>query len=112
MPNTLIHIASNIILSGILYLFFPLQIITILTQQILSNLIDLDHLFKRPIYDKNRCSINFHYLHKTWLIPIYCIGLFTNLKWFFLGILLHLLLDYIECLTMNQQSSNSQQDLS
>lgn len=104
MPNTLIHITSNIILSAILYLFFPLQIVNILMQQILSNLIDLDHLFKKPIYDKKRCSINFHYLHKKWLIPFYVIGLFTPLIWFFIGVLLHLFLDYLECKKISQQS--------
>ncbi len=111
MPSTLIHIISNILLIGAIYLFdkeikdwfkkdkksFFYLCLTIIG----SNIIDIDHLLANPIYDPNRCSINFHPLHSWYTIPIWIIGLlFKNkyIRYFCLGVLLHLCLDWIQCL--------------
>lgn len=105
MSNTLIHILSNIILIGIVCLFskyiikkdFDWKNASILI--ISSNLIDIDHLFVTPIYEANRCSINFHPLHSWYIFPIYFIGLLIKkYSFFFIGIILHLTLDYFDCL--------------
>jgi hypothetical protein len=34
-------------------------------------LIDLDHVLANPVFDSNRCSINFHPLHSYYAIAIY-----------------------------------------
>ncbi len=62
-------------------------------------LIDLDHLFANPIFDINRCSINFHFLHSYYAIGIYVIGLFfKKTKILAIGLLLHIFADFIDCL--------------
>mgnify|MGYP000277115579 CR=1 FL=1 len=63
-----------------------------------SMLIDLDHLLANPIFDKNRCSVNFHPLHSYIAIAIYFIGLFfkkTRILAF--ALLFHILTDLIDC---------------
>lgn len=105
MPNTLIHIASNFILIGIIYLFSKyvvkkdvnLKYAAIL--MISSNLIDIDHLLATPIFDASRCSINFHLLHSWYMFPIYFVGLyFKKFTFLFIGIFMHLILDFVDCL--------------
>jgi len=63
-----------------------------------SNLIDLDHLFSRPIYNAKRNSFGAHFLHKHWrMVSLLSLGmLFVRPVAFLgLGILLHFLLDYL-----------------
>ncbi|MDP4600969.1 MAG: DUF6122 family protein [Polaribacter sp.] len=63
-----------------------------------SMLIDLDHLLANPIFDSNRCSINFHPLHTYYAAGMYVIGLFyrrTHILAF--ALLFHLLTDFIDC---------------
>ena len=40
---------------------------------LLGLLIDLDHLLATPIFDPNRCSINFHPLHTYYAIVVYIV---------------------------------------
>jgi len=81
--------------------------------------VDLDHLFAVPIYDPQRCSINFHPLHSTQAILIYALAfaIATPLlirktegergvrrsAWMVhvaaLGLLIHMALDWSECLS-------------
>ncbi len=62
-------------------------------------LIDIDHVWASPIFDPNRCSINFHPLHTYWAIGVYVI-LFTIKKTrvIGLGLLIHILADIVDCL--------------
>ena len=63
-----------------------------------SMLVDLDHLLANPIFDKNRCSINFHPLHSYWAIGGYFLGLFfRKTRILCLALLFHMLTDYIDC---------------
>jgi len=65
-------------------------------------LVDLDHLAATPIFDPNRCSIQFHFLHTYYAMLIY-VGLLFFKKPFRIigiGLLLHMLTDYIDCLFM------------
>ena len=61
-------------------------------------LIDLDHLLANPIFDANRCSINFHPLHSYYAIGVYILMLIPK-KTRILGIalLLHMFTDYLDC---------------
>ena len=66
---------------------------------IVTMIIDLDHLLAIPIFDPNRCSINFHPLHTYFALAVYAV-LFAIKKTRIigLGLLLHLLTDYLDCL--------------
>ncbi|MDP5104797.1 MAG: DUF6122 family protein [Polaribacter sp.] len=63
-----------------------------------SMLVDLDHLLANPIFEENRCSINFHPLHTYTAIAIYFLALFFQ-KTRIIGIalLFHMLTDFIDC---------------
>jgi hypothetical protein len=64
----------------------------------LGMLVDLDHLLADPIYDPNRCSIGFHPLHTDIAVIIY-VAIFTwrPSRWLGAGLLIHMLLDWIDC---------------
>ena len=61
-------------------------------------LVDVDHLLATPIYDPMRCSIGFHPLHLLPVIPIYVgMALFKPTRWIGIGLLIHMVLDSIDC---------------
>ena len=63
-----------------------------------SELIDLDHLLTKPIYEKGRNPFQTHVLHKNWkyLLAISVIVLpFKHINVIALGLISHFLLDYI-----------------
>ncbi|MEM9141662.1 MAG: DUF6122 family protein [Bacteroidota bacterium] len=84
---------------GIGLLFFKkhrLQVVAILLAGIL---IDVDHLWADPIFDPNRCSINFHFSHTYWAIAVYILLLFfTKTRLWGLAALIHILADVTDCL--------------
>jgi hypothetical protein len=64
-------------------------------------LLDLDHVLATPMFDPNRCSINFHPLHTYWAMAIYACMLFPRAtRIWAVGFLLHMALDYAECLQL------------
>ena len=67
----------------------------------LGMVVDLDHLLAVPVYDPLRCSMGFHPLH-TWpavlLYTVLACNKYTRL--FGIGLLLHMLLDTVDCLTI------------
>ncbi|MBA5628346.1 DUF6122 family protein [Moheibacter lacus] len=65
---------------------------------LLTMLVDLDHLLASPIFDPNRCSINFHPLHTYWAIGIYFLMLFfPKTRIMAIGLLMHMMTDQIDC---------------
>ena len=70
---------------------------------LLTMIVDLDHLIANPIYQANRCSINFHPLHTYYAIAAYIILIFFRkpLNIIGIGLLLHMLTDFIDCLLQN-----------
>ena len=65
---------------------------------IATMLVDLDHLLASPIFDSDRCSINFHPLHSYFAIELYFFGVFfKKTRILAIGLLLHMLADYIDC---------------
>lgn len=78
-----------------------LRVFLILTA---TMVVDLDHLLARPIFDPNRCSIGFHPLHSVAAIGGYAmIALLSPWKaarLAALGLLIHMVLDGIDCLVM------------
>ena len=66
---------------------------------VLTMLIDLDHLLASPIFDANRCSINFHPLHTYIAALVYILFLFfSNTRIIAIALLLHLFTDWMDCL--------------
>jgi|SaaInlLV_10m_DNA_2_1039722.scaffolds.fasta_scaffold40007_2 hypothetical protein len=109
MPNLLIHIFSNLVLIFLIWFFDKdfkkkkQEIFKLFLVVLSSNFIDLDHLLANPIYDPLRCSINFHPLHSWYIMPIYLVGIFFKnkyFKYFCLNVLIHLLLDFVDCLIL------------
>lgn len=59
-------------------------------------LVDADHLFANPIFDPNRGSIGFHFLHSYYAIAVYFIMLFFkgNIRIVAIGLLFHMFTDF------------------
>jgi hypothetical protein len=66
---------------------------------VLTMLVDVDHLLASPVYDPNRCSIEFHPLHTTPAVAFYAVlALPRTTRLVGLGLLLHMALDGLDCL--------------
>jgi len=60
--------------------------------------IDLDHLLANPIFDPNRCSINFHPLHTYYAAVAYILMVIPKkIRILGIALLLHLFTDYLDC---------------
>ena len=65
---------------------------------IATMLVDLDHLLANPIYDPNRCSIEFHPLHQYWFIGLYLtMSFFSQTRLIGVGLITHMVLDALDC---------------
>jgi hypothetical protein len=86
----------------IAYLFFRKDWKKVYLILIATMLVDLDHLVSNPIYQANRCSINFHPLHTYYAMIVYVILLFFRKPFNIIGIglLFHMLTDFIDCMLM------------
>jgi hypothetical protein len=65
-------------------------------------LVDIDHVLATPIFQANRCSINFHPLHTYYAMSAYVILLFFRRPYNLigLGLCMHMLTDWIDCQMM------------
>ena len=60
--------------------------------------IDIDHLLANPIFDSNRCSINFHPLHSYYAIALYIVFIFPKItRLLGLGLVIHIIADVVDC---------------
>ncbi|MGJ8731778.1 DUF6122 family protein [Cellulophaga fucicola] len=91
-----IHFIVPIIIG---YFFFKEQRIRAIIILLAAILIDIDHIIATPIFDPNRCSINYHPLHTYWAMGVY-LGLlfFRKTRIFGIALLLHMLADFVDCL--------------
>lgn len=79
-------------------LFFRKEWIKVYLIFLATMLIDLDHLLATPIFEVNRCSINFHPLHSYIAIAVYVVVLvYKKTKIIAIGLLLHIITDWIDC---------------
>ncbi|WP_298534391.1 DUF6122 family protein [uncultured Algibacter sp.] len=61
-------------------------------------LIDLDHLLANPIFDPNRCSINFHPFHTYYALIVYILLLIPKkTRLIGLGLVIHFIADIVDC---------------
>ena len=95
-----IHFGLHFLFPGLIaYIFFKKSWKTVWLILIATMLIDLDHLLANPIFDPNRCSIDFHPLHSYIAAMVYVVLLFPNkTRIIAIGLLLHLITDYLDCL--------------
>lgn len=102
--QTIVHYSLHLIIpAGFSYLFFKDFWKEGWLIMVATMLVDLDHLLTNPIFDPARCSISFHPLHSTPAIILYVIMLFIPNKYVRivgLGLLLHMLADWSDCLLM------------
>ncbi|WP_372633655.1 DUF6122 family protein [Fodinibius sp.] len=113
----IVHIVLHFVVPVIVaHLFYKEQWKQAALIMVLTMLVDLDHLLANPVFDPERCSIGFHPLHTIPAIGAYAIlfalplltGLNTKkhkthpvknkLHLIGLGLLIHMLLDWIDCL--------------
>ena len=80
-------------------IFFPSKWKITFLILIATMLVDLDHLLATPIFEENRCSINFHPFHSYYAIAVYLLFLFfKKTRIIAIGLLIHMLADGIDCL--------------
>ncbi len=103
MFQPIVHYSLHFLLPGIIaWLFFTNNWKRAWLIMIATMFIDLDHLLAIPIFDPNRCSINFHPLHSYWAFLVYIVLFFSKkTKIIAVGLILHILTDFIDCLFMN-----------
>ena len=84
------------------WLFFRKEFVKTTLFLIGTMLVDLDHLLANPIFDPNRCSINFHLFHQYWAILVYCVLLLhPKTRIIGLGLVFHMLTDTLDCWMMS-----------
>ena len=82
-------------------IFFKSNWKTAFLIMLLGMLIDVDHILANPIFEANRCSINFHPLHSYYAIAIYIIlPFFKKTRLIGLGLIIHIIADTVDCLLM------------
>lgn len=82
-------------------LFFKTYWVKAYVIMLLAFVIDLDHLLANPIFEANRCSINFHPLHSYYAIAVYILMLFFNrTRLLGLGLVAHIIADSVDCFLM------------
>jgi len=104
-----------------LHFLFPLAIAIVFFRKewkraylifLATMLVDLDHFFADPIFQPNRCSIQFHPLHTYWAMAFYFVLVFlkTPYRWIGIGLLLHMLTDTIDCVWTYSQCASCLHD--
>lgn len=84
------------------WIFFQKEWLKVYIIFMLTMLVDLDHLLANPIFDPNRCSINFHPLHTPWAVGVYILMLFfKKTRIVAIGLLMHMATDSIDCYWSN-----------
>ena len=99
MLQELIHFGFHLIVPGLIaWIFFRKNWKMAWLIMIATMVVDLDHLLADPIFLANRCSINFHPLHSYVAIGAYFImTLFKQLRIVGVGLILHMITDFIDC---------------
>ena len=104
MLQTLVHYSLHFLFPGLLaWLFFRSVWLRAWGLMLITMAVDLDHLIATPLFDPDRCSIGFHPLH-TWPAMLVYIGMLLipnrTIRILGIGLLLHMLTDFIDCLWM------------
>jgi len=100
MPTTPIHFGFNVIIYYLISVLFSIEFVLFnLIYLLLAELIDLYHLFSRPIYVKRRDPFKTHFFHKNFIFIILfaILIMFISVPFVFigLGLISHIFLDFI-----------------
>lgn len=89
----------------IAYFFFKKDWQKVYLILLATMLVDLDHLVASPVFQANRCSINFHPLHSYFAIAVYFLLLFLPKPYRIIGIglLLHMMTDLLDCICIYEK---------
>ena len=104
MTTIFIHYTLHFLLPLLIaFLFFKKNWKKVYLIMLSTMIVDLDHLLANPIYQSDRCSINFHPLHSYYAIDIYIIMAYLRKPFNIIGIglLLHMITDFCDCLIQN-----------
>lgn len=95
----LLHLGFPVVVA---LMFFRANWKTAYGLMLVTMLVDLDHLMATPVFQADRCSIGFHFLHTFYAMGVYLLLLFFSGPWriISIGLLLHMLTDFIDCLFM------------
>jgi hypothetical protein len=98
--QTIVHYSLHLVFPFVIaWLFFRENWKMAGLIMVLTIIVDADHLLANPVFDPQRCSINFHPLHSYWAIGIYFAGLFyKKTRWIATGLILHMSTDLLDCL--------------
>lgn len=99
----IVHYSLHLLVPGLIaWFFFRPQWKRTWGLFLLTMLVDLDHLFATPMFDPNRCSIGFHFLHSYYAIGAYLVLLFLvknkTFQIILIGLLFHMFIDFQDCL--------------
>jgi hypothetical protein len=99
MLQSVLHYGLHFLFPGIIALvFFKTKWKKVYLIMLATMLVYIYHILANPIFDPNRCSIGFHFLHSYYAILIYVtLLLFPKSKVVAIGLLLHMLTDYLDC---------------
>ncbi|MFC1814089.1 DUF6122 family protein [Thermodesulfobacteriota bacterium] len=102
MFRPLLHLGLHFIVPGVVSrLLFSDRWKTAWMLMMSAMIIDLDHLLANPIYDPNRCGINFHPMHSLPAIAVYALlAAVPKTRLLGFGLAIHILLDGFDCLWM------------
>lgn len=102
MIQPIVHYGIHFLVPlGIALIFFKNSWQKAFFIMIATMLIDLDHLLASPIFDANRCSINFHPLHSYYAIGVYIVlTFFKKTRVLGIGFCIHIFADWCDCLFM------------
>ena len=102
MFRPVLHLALHIIVPGTMArLLFSDRWKTAWLVMMSAMIIDLDHLLAHPIYDPNRCGINFHHLHSLPAIVVYALlAAIPKTRLVGFGLMIHIILDGLDCVWM------------
>jgi len=98
----IIHYSLHLLFPGLIaFVFFREKWKQIYLIFLATMLVDLDHLLANPVFDPNRCGINFHPLHSYYAIGVYFLLLIPKkTRIIAIGLLFHMVTDWQDCFWM------------
>jgi hypothetical protein len=109
----IIHLALHLLVPAAIALgLYRKRALPVFALLMAGMLIDVDHLLADPVYDPGRCSMGFHPLHTLPAVAVYaglCIPRMTRIVG--IGLMVHMLLDTGDCLTMQGGPEQMQENL-
>ncbi|WP_151893980.1 DUF6122 family protein [Patiriisocius marinistellae] len=102
MLQTITHYSLHLLFpAAIAWVFFRANWKKAYLILLATMLVDIDHLFADPMFDPDRCSVGFHFLHSYIAIMCYTLLLFfKKFRVVAIGLLFHMATDLIDCFWM------------